>query len=387
MLKYGPEVSHTVLDASVDVVTAPAELLRQIHIVDTPGTNAIFRDHEALTVDFVPRADFVLFVTSADRPFTEAERGFMESIREWAKKIVVVINKADILDTAADRDSVEPEVFAVWAPAAQTFAALETCIATTLNVRERIRLKLLNPIGVARRLSARYLALVDADLHVLADDVLAIADIDGLAIVFRQDMSREFQHRLSSVDNILHAFERRGVKVVVDHQYSQAFGAGHFERWGPQPSEPRTGRLVRTDRTRAPASRAQSRCPNRSLAAPPIRCRVPRSSRCAPLVSELRGVVHHVHDDLFQARRVRVHPDRTVGQRHRHLMSPLCYVRWLDLFRRGQTAVTGRPIFVASWITTPCSSSSWSCCCSVAEASSSAVGDSPDGVGRAARTP
>ncbi len=247
LLKYATEVSHTVLDASVDVVTAPAEMLRQIHIVDTPGTNAIFRDHEALTVDFVPRADFVLFVTSADRPFTETERGFMASIREWGKKIVVVINKADILETSADRASVEefvrqgaaallgvaPEVFAVSAraalrakiagdisaaaaPAAQTFVALENHIATTLNVRERIRLKLLNPIGVGRRLSERYLGLVDADLHILADDVLAIADIEGLATVFRQDMSREFQHRLSSVDNILHAFERRGVAFFDD---------------------------------------------------------------------------------------------------------------------------------------------------------------------------
>jgi predicted GTPase len=74
--------------------------------VDTP-TNAIFREHEAITTDFVPRADFVLFVTSADRPFTETERGFMEAIREWGKKIVVVINKADILETAADLASVE----------------------------------------------------------------------------------------------------------------------------------------------------------------------------------------------------------------------------------------------------------------------------------------
>jgi small GTP-binding protein len=242
VLKYGPEVSHTVLNASVDVVTAPADMLRQIHVVDTPGTNAIFREHETLTVDFVPRADFVLFITSADRPFTETERGFMESIREWGKKIVVVINKADTLETAADRDAVEqfvrrnaaallgvePEVFAVSAraalrakiagdsspaaaPAAQSFAALEIHIATTLNVRERVRLKLLNPIGIGRKLSERYLAVVDADLQVLADDVLAIADIDGLAAVFRQDMSREFTHRLASVANILHAFERRGV--------------------------------------------------------------------------------------------------------------------------------------------------------------------------------
>ena len=247
VLKYGPDVSHTVLDASVDVVTAPADMLRQIHVVDTPGTNAIFRDHETLTVDFVPRADFVLFITSADRPFTETERGFMEAIREWGKKIVVVINKADILETAADRDGVEqfvrhnaaallgvePEIFTVSAraalraklagdsspaaaPAAQTFAALETHIASTLNVRERVRLKLLNPIGVGRKLSERYLAMVDADLQVLADDLLAIADIEGLAAVFRQDMSREFTHRLSSVANILHAFERRGVAFFDD---------------------------------------------------------------------------------------------------------------------------------------------------------------------------
>ena len=81
------------------VVTAPVELLRDLNIVDTPGTNAIHREHERLTREFVPRADLVLFVTSADRPFTESERAFLESIRDWGKKIVVVVNKADIFET------------------------------------------------------------------------------------------------------------------------------------------------------------------------------------------------------------------------------------------------------------------------------------------------
>ena len=58
-------------------MSAPAELLRDVHIVDTPGTNAIIREHERLTTEFVPRADLVLFVTSADRPFTETERAFL----------------------------------------------------------------------------------------------------------------------------------------------------------------------------------------------------------------------------------------------------------------------------------------------------------------------
>ncbi len=106
VLVHGPAVAQVSSTASVDTIAAPVEMLREIHIVDTPGTNAIFREHEAITTDFVPRADFVLFVTSADRPFTETERGFLEVIREWGKKIVIVINKVDILETAADLDSV-----------------------------------------------------------------------------------------------------------------------------------------------------------------------------------------------------------------------------------------------------------------------------------------
>ncbi len=44
----------------------------------------------------------VLFVTSADRPFTESERAFLQGIREWGKKIVVVLNKIDILEDPQD---------------------------------------------------------------------------------------------------------------------------------------------------------------------------------------------------------------------------------------------------------------------------------------------
>src|SRR6478736_36667 len=73
-----------------------------INIVDTPGTNAVIREHEQVTSEFVPRADLVLFVTSADRPFTETERAFLEQIRDWGKKVVVVINKVDILSTAKE---------------------------------------------------------------------------------------------------------------------------------------------------------------------------------------------------------------------------------------------------------------------------------------------
>ena len=125
VLRHGAEIGEESIEAYLLERTHPAELLREINIVDTPGTNAIIRRHEELTRDFVPRSDLVLFVTSADRPFTESERAFLEQIREWGKKIVFVINKIDILSEAQDREQVigfvrenatellgqEPEVF------------------------------------------------------------------------------------------------------------------------------------------------------------------------------------------------------------------------------------------------------------------------------------
>jgi predicted GTPase len=50
-----------------------AELLKELNIVDTPGTNVILERQQRLTEEYVPRADLVLFVMSMDRPFTESE--------------------------------------------------------------------------------------------------------------------------------------------------------------------------------------------------------------------------------------------------------------------------------------------------------------------------
>lgn len=43
----------------------PAALLRDLNIVDTPGTNVILERQQRLTEEYVPRADMVLFTMSA----------------------------------------------------------------------------------------------------------------------------------------------------------------------------------------------------------------------------------------------------------------------------------------------------------------------------------
>src|SRR5512136_484660 len=99
ILRFGETQERHVESENLHTLTAPLELLAELNIVDTPGTNAIIRQHETITQQFVPRSDLVLFVTSADRPFTESERAFLETIRDWGKKVVIVLNKIDLFQS------------------------------------------------------------------------------------------------------------------------------------------------------------------------------------------------------------------------------------------------------------------------------------------------
>jgi small GTP-binding protein len=239
LLKHGETFEKVAVEASQDVFTAPVPLLREINVVDTPGTNAIQRQHEAITQEYVPRSDIVLFVTSVDRPFTESERAFLERIRSWGKKVVVVLNKTDILSSPEDLKSIErfitenartllgftPEVFPISSRLAlqaklednadllsrSGFAGLEDYIATTLDQQERIQLKLKNPLGVGLHLIAKYLRLVDGRLALLQHDFDIVEDVERQLATYQEDMAREFRFRLKDVENVLYEFENRGM--------------------------------------------------------------------------------------------------------------------------------------------------------------------------------
>ena len=71
LLRYADEAIEKGRQDGVREMGYPNEFLREIAIVDTPGTNAIIRHHEELSRGFVPRSDLVLFVTSAERPLHE----------------------------------------------------------------------------------------------------------------------------------------------------------------------------------------------------------------------------------------------------------------------------------------------------------------------------
>ncbi len=244
LLVHGETPSERMLaDGSVER-TYPAAFLEDITVVDTPGTNAIVREHEALTQHFVPNADIVFFVTSADRPFTESERAFMEDIREWGKKIVVIVNKIDLLRTDEDVREVvtfveqnitrllgfEPNVFPISAMQAQQanqlatrnpqqsgelwqqsrFAELEDYIFSVLDEQGRIQLKLLSPLGTAEFLGNRYLEITQSRIDVLNEDLETIQAIERQLDLYQEDMRKQFSYHLGRIENIINRMTTRG---------------------------------------------------------------------------------------------------------------------------------------------------------------------------------
>lgn len=255
ILQYGIQPGAYLQEPYLLRLQHPVSWLQDINIVDTPGTNAIIQRHQQITEAFVPRSDLVLFVTAASQPISDSERAFLEKVRSWGKKVVVIINKIDLLETLEALDEVItfvreqtsailgsiPVIFPVSAKlalAAKTeknptrreqwlrqsrFLELETFILQQLDQKQRLRLKLESPLGVAEHLRSKYEARVREQLQLLQEDFSTIDVIDADLDAYIADMNHDFSFRLNRIDNILHDMRARG-----DEFFDEMIRMGRF---------------------------------------------------------------------------------------------------------------------------------------------------------------
>jgi GTP-binding protein EngB required for normal cell division len=244
ILRYGnvgpPEAigDHTLL------FHYPLDVLRDLEIVDTPGTNSIERMEEEITRGFVPRADLVLFVTSLLQPLTASEMGFLAHIREWGKKVIFIINGVDRRNSDEQigrvRDYLEREISTRLGGAAPTtyfisalqslraktavrsetpvatpdprneFPALERYLLETLREHERVRLKLLSPLGALRHVLDRNIGGLDKRLEVVHADGRVLGVVRGQLESYGAEMRTDSERYLLEVRSVLSEIERRG---------------------------------------------------------------------------------------------------------------------------------------------------------------------------------
>ncbi|GAB5555175.1 MAG: hypothetical protein Sapg2KO_47660 [Saprospiraceae bacterium] len=124
---YGEKEEIIEVNDFLKKIHVPVDILKEIAIVDTPGTNTIVENHQAITENFIPASDLIVFVFEAKNPYRQSAWDFFDYIsEEWRKKVIFVLQQKDLMpdvdlqtniqgvkDYAAKKEIKDPIVFAV----------------------------------------------------------------------------------------------------------------------------------------------------------------------------------------------------------------------------------------------------------------------------------
>ncbi|MGF1487436.1 MAG: dynamin family protein [Prochloraceae cyanobacterium] len=95
---YAEQEFKQEIDRELIEIGKPIEILKDICIVDTPGTNSIINNHQVLTEKFIPNSDLVFFVLLSKALFCQSTWDFLNFIKkEWHSKIIFIIQQSDLL--------------------------------------------------------------------------------------------------------------------------------------------------------------------------------------------------------------------------------------------------------------------------------------------------
>ena len=173
---YGETEETITINPYLKKIFQPVEILREIAIVDTPGTNAIVAHHQEITEGFVPAADLIVFVFEAKNPYRQSAWDFFNFIhRDWRRKVIFVLQQKDLLnaaDLAVNTEGVkteaqkrglsEPTIFAVSAKDEQEerydisgFSTVRDFIKAHITGGKAPALKLANNLDTCNNINER----------------------------------------------------------------------------------------------------------------------------------------------------------------------------------------------------------------------------------------
>ncbi|NJC24877.1 dynamin family protein [Neolewinella antarctica] len=172
---YGEEHREVMINPYLKKIFLPVDILREIAIVDTPGTNTIVEHHQEITEQFIPASDLIVFVFEAKNPYRQSAWDFFKYIHgDWRKKTIFVLQQKDLANDfelatnlngvgeKARKEGIEqPQVFAVSAKLEQEktgvsgFGPLREYISENITGGKAPRLKLNNSIVTAETINER----------------------------------------------------------------------------------------------------------------------------------------------------------------------------------------------------------------------------------------
>lgn len=227
ILRHGDALQKS-RTGTVTTIFYPSELLERLSLVDTPGLESVFEKHDELTRKFLHRADIVFLVMIATQVLTASNLAFMESLKVYGKRMVIVVNQIDLLE-ADDRDKVrdfvkeqshlhlgiEPHIWLVSAKQGlqayegpvrdeivwdeSGFADVEDYLFDTLSDDQRVLQKLETPLQVARNVVSSGLDHVKAVQGTLTDHRKTVDNITAQIAASEKDRRKRLEQTETAI--------------------------------------------------------------------------------------------------------------------------------------------------------------------------------------------
>ncbi len=232
-LVYGEDRSKTTLGDHWERVRLPRPVLRDITIVDTPGTNSIIRNHQTITENYIPKSDLVVFVFPAKNPHTATAWEFLSLVRkDWHRKTVFVLQQADLASQrelsvnqekvrqyAHERNVQNPILFTLSAKrelegaSDSGFAEFREFLRTAVESGEVWRMKVEGSRDTVRKIVGDLLARLRSEEAALAEDKTFYRDL--LARVEGRRLKAQSLRRLV-VDSLGLSYDRLASRLEDD---------------------------------------------------------------------------------------------------------------------------------------------------------------------------
>jgi ribosome biogenesis GTPase A len=195
---YGEKEDTIVVNPYLKKVLLPIDILREIAIVDTPGTNSIVEKHQEVTEKFIPASDLCIFVFPAKNPYMMSAWNFFDFIHaDWHKKIIFVLQQKDLMspeelevnekgvyDFAQKKGINEPTIFSVSAKNElegkydlSNFSSVRDYIRTHVTGGRGAALKLRNNISTSFNILDRFRNDLNLRSEQFTSDIKFQADI------------------------------------------------------------------------------------------------------------------------------------------------------------------------------------------------------------------
>ena len=258
ILRWGEQPQRMNSGGEVDTVFYPSPLLQKVSLVDTPGLESVFQKHEETTRKFLHRADVVLLVMLATQAMTARNLEYLQTLKEFGKKVILVINQADLL-TPEEAESVreyvldqsqthlgyKPEVWMI--SARQGLAAknglevdkaawnasglnkIEAYIDDQLGDTARLRQKLQTPLQITQNVSQVALNVVRSNQAVLDTYQSISSNINQQLAAQKRDQEKIIRDTHAEISDKFGAASMRGSEAIQD---TFRFGNAFRGIWG-----------------------------------------------------------------------------------------------------------------------------------------------------------